>query len=77
MMSSILSMPIKSLYALGLIALLSACNGEPLNNPYQPKDAALSVLYSSFQERPKHLDPAVAYSENEYAFIGQIYEPPV
>ena len=30
---------------------------------------------SSFQERPKHLDPARSYSSNEYAFIAQIYEP--
>ncbi len=33
-------------------------------------------MYQSFEERPKHFDPAVAYSENEYAFIAQIYEPP-
>ena len=35
-----------------------------------------SILFSSFSERPKHLDPAVSYSSNEYAIIGQIYEPP-
>jgi hypothetical protein len=34
-------------------------------------------LYSSFAERPKHLDPARAYSSNEYTFIAQIYEPPL
>jgi ABC-type transport system substrate-binding protein len=33
------------------------------------------VLYQSFSERPKHLDPAKAYSNDEYAFLGQIYEP--
>ncbi len=37
---------------------------------------SMAVLYQSFSERPKHLDPATAYSENEYAFIAQIYEPP-
>lgn len=45
------------------------------NNPYARSDATNSILYSSFSERPKHLDPAVAYAANEYAFIAQIYEP--
>ncbi len=35
------------------------------------------TLFSSFSERPKHLDPARAYSSNEIEFIGQIYEPPL
>ncbi|MFI3135792.1 MAG: ABC transporter substrate-binding protein [Methylococcaceae bacterium] len=78
MMSSILSMPIKRLRVLLLlVALLTACDLTPLNNPHPPEDNAGSVLYSSFSERPKHLDPAVAYSSNEYTFIGQIYEPPL
>jgi ABC-type transport system substrate-binding protein len=33
-------------------------------------------LYSAFSEQPKHLDPAIAYSEDEYKFIAQVYEPP-
>ncbi len=56
---------------------LVACNDGVLNNPYSV--AAVenqAVLYSSFSERPKHLDPAKSYSSNEYVFIGQIYEPP-
>jgi ABC-type transport system substrate-binding protein len=55
---------------------LNACDYSELNNPYAEEDENLPVLYQSFSERPKHLDPAVAYSENEYAFIAQIYEPP-
>jgi len=58
------------------ILFLSACDVSQLNNPYQPGEAGLSVLYSSFSERPKHLDPAISYSANENVFIGQIYEPP-
>jgi ABC-type transport system substrate-binding protein len=46
-----------------------------LNNPYSEDEGNLSVLYESFAERPKHLDPAVAYSSNEYSILGQIYEP--
>ena len=59
-----------------LTLLLNSCDSTALNNPYPPQSDNLSVLYSSFSERPKHLDPAVAYSANEYIFIGQIYEPP-
>ena len=57
--------------------VLSACDTTQLNNPYDPATSGLSILYSSFSERPKHLDPAIAYSANEYTFIGQIYEPPL
>jgi oligopeptide transport system substrate-binding protein len=76
-MSSFLSMKIQTSKILLLLSLfLTACDVSQLNNPY-PEDAGKrSVLYQSFSERPKHLDPAVAYSENEYAFIAQIYEPP-
>ncbi|MGR9099141.1 MAG: ABC transporter substrate-binding protein [Gammaproteobacteria bacterium] len=56
--------------------LLSSCGEAPLNSPYPDSDSRQSVLYTSFTERPKHLDPAVSYSANEYVLIGQIYEPP-
>jgi ABC-type transport system substrate-binding protein len=58
-----------------LCSMLLACSSR-LNNPYADDDGDKAVLYSSFTERPKHLDPAVAYSENEYVFVAQIYEPP-
>ena len=60
-----------------LCLFLTACDISQLNNPYPVDEGKLSILYQSFSERPKHLDPAVAYSENEYAFIAQIYEPPL
>ncbi|MDQ7089702.1 MAG: ABC transporter substrate-binding protein [Methylococcales bacterium] len=59
-----------------IIGLLSACDLTELNNPYPTEDDSLNNLYASFSERPKHLDPAVSYSANEYTFIAQIYEPP-
>lgn len=46
------------------------------NNPYPEADRTANILYAAFNERPKHLDPARSYSENEYAFIAQVYEPP-
>ncbi len=54
----------------------SSAASAQLNNPYTEDEGTQSVLYESFSERPKHFDPAVAYSSNEYAFIAQIYEPP-
>jgi ABC-type transport system substrate-binding protein len=58
------------------LILLSACDSQ-LNNPYSDNDTNQSVLYESFSERPKHLDPVSAYSSNEFAIIAQIYEPPL
>lgn len=55
--------------------MLSACTNSPWNDPYSEALSGGKVVYSSFSERPKHLDPARSYSSNEYAFIGQIYEP--
>lgn len=65
-----------------LSALLAAvlplgCGDAPWNDPYPRDQSAANVLYRSFSERPKHLDPARSYSSNEYAFIAQIYEPPL
>ncbi|MEA3276465.1 MAG: ABC transporter substrate-binding protein [Pseudomonadota bacterium] len=57
--------------------LLSACGDSPWNDPYPRDQAGSNIVYSSFTERPKHLDPVRSYSANEYAFLGQIYEPPL
>jgi len=53
---------------------LISCSDGIYNNPYGEK-AKKNFLFSSFQERPKHLDPAKSYSSNEYTFLAQIYEP--
>jgi oligopeptide transport system substrate-binding protein len=49
----------------------------PWNNPYPEDQSGQNVLYGAFSERPKHMDPVRSYSANEYAFIAQIYEPPL
>jgi ABC-type transport system substrate-binding protein len=67
----------KRLAAYLLLLLLAACDGGLWNNPYPAADAGQSILYTAFTERPKHLDPAQAYSENEYEFISNIYAPPL
>ncbi|MEI6413870.1 MAG: ABC transporter substrate-binding protein, partial [Pseudomonadota bacterium] len=62
-----------------LIAGLLACGAPltPWNSPYASGQTSALVFYSSFEERPKHLDPVRSYSSNEYEFIAQIYEPPL
>lgn len=65
------------IYAAILASSLAACDGTPLNDPYPADQNGQAILYSSFSERPKHLDPAIAYSSNEFSFISQIYEPPL
>lgn len=65
------------LFAGFLAGLLSACGEAPWNDPYPRGQGSSNVVYSSFTERPKHLDPVRSYSSNEYAFIAQIYEPPL
>ncbi|TAK09197.1 MAG: peptide ABC transporter substrate-binding protein [Candidatus Manganitrophaceae bacterium] len=65
----------KLIAALLLLSFIG-CAGPPLNNPYPRQEEGKNILYSSFSERPKHLDPAQSYSSNEVTFTGQIYEPP-
>ncbi len=72
--------PVRTCFRISIFAiffLLSACGKPPWNNPYPVAEAEKSTLYTSFTERPKHLDPAVSYSSNEYNIIAQIYEPPL
>ena len=71
-LSSIISLSAGLLVAI----YLSGCTDGVWNSPYPKQLEQGKTLYSSFSERPKHLDPAKSYSANEYAFIAQIYEPP-
>ncbi|MBU1365502.1 MAG: ABC transporter substrate-binding protein [Gammaproteobacteria bacterium] len=56
--------------------VLSAC-GQAWNDPYPAADAGRNILYTAFTDRPKHLDPARSYAEDEVTFTAQIYEPPL
>lgn len=56
--------------------VLSAC-GEVWNDPYPAAESGRNILYTGFTERPKHLDPAQSYTEDEIAFTAQVYEPPL
>ena len=57
--------------------LILACSDPSLNNPYPATESNRNIYYDTFSKRPKHLDPALSYSANEYVFLGQIYEPPL
>ncbi len=63
------------LAGLVLLCLLAGCGEQPLNDPYPKDQARQNILYSAFTERPKHLDPARSYSEDEARYVAQIYEP--
>jgi ABC-type transport system substrate-binding protein len=67
----------KRLFCITLLALLGACDSGVWNNPYPAEVKNQSTFYTAFTERPKHLDPVQAYSENEYVFLAQIYQPPL
>ena len=62
-------------YAAICLAALTGC-GQTWNDPYPASGAGDNTLYTSFTERPKHLDPAQAYTEDEAEFLSQTYEPP-
>jgi oligopeptide transport system substrate-binding protein len=53
----------------GLLAL-AGCT----NNPYPDADRDQKVLYSSFGDAPKTLDPAVAYTTAEHVITGNVYD---
>ena len=66
---------LKCLISTGLLAALCACS-DAWNNPYSALEAADNTLYTSFTERPKHLDPAQSYTSDEAEFTAQVYQPP-
>lgn len=57
--------------------LMSGCSDSLWNSPHPQGESEGSVIYNSFSERPKHLDPVRAYSTAESRFIDQIYDAPL
>ncbi len=53
-----------------LALALSSCS----NDPYPPETGDEKVLYSSFVEAPRTLDPATAYTTNAHAITGAVYD---
>ncbi|NJA88764.1 ABC transporter substrate-binding protein [Rhodocyclus tenuis] len=67
---------LRSCFCLLPLAFLAACGAE-WNDPYPATERGGNILYSAFTERPRHLDPAQSYTEDEGVFTAQIYEPPL
>jgi ABC-type transport system substrate-binding protein len=55
---------------LGCLAAAGGCT----NSPYPDADRDRKVIYSSFTEAPKTLDPAVAYTTAEHVITGNVYD---
>src|SRR5262245_33574466 len=55
-----------------VLALLAAV--ACTNNPYPGADDRQKVLYTNYQEPPKTLDPAVAYSTADHVITGAVYD---
>ncbi|MGB8433305.1 MAG: peptide ABC transporter substrate-binding protein, partial [Burkholderiales bacterium] len=62
--------------ALAALLVVGGC-AEVWNDPYPGADRGRNILYTSFIDRPKTLDPARSYTSDEWGFIQQIYEPPL
>ncbi len=60
-----------------LLILTSTTYAATWNNPYDADKVGQDVLFTSFSAPPKHLDPVISYSSNEWGIISQIYEPPL
>lgn len=56
--------------ALACLAAALGCT----NNPYSESDASAKVLYDHFEEPPKTLDPAVAYTTAEHEITGNVFD---
>ena len=65
------------LLLLAAVFFSAGCRDGVWNNPYPASAEGADTHYSSFSERPKHLDPARSYASNEWAIISQVYEPPL
>ena len=60
----------RALVAIAASAVWLACS----NNPYPGADDKSKVLYTSFGEAPKTLDPAVSYNVGSHAILAGICE---
>jgi len=57
-------------------ALAAALVSGGCNSPYPESEEKEKVIYTTFEEEPKHLDPAQSYGSGESYFMGQTLEPP-
>ena len=58
------------------LCCLAACGPVP-NDPYPVGENRQDILYTAFIDRPRHLDPAQSFAEDEATFLYQIVEAPL
>ena len=61
--------------AVALTVLAASCG--VVNEPVSRDELERNLLFSSYQETPKHLDSVASYSNNETPWTYAIYEPPL
>ncbi|MSQ47291.1 MAG: peptide ABC transporter substrate-binding protein [Deltaproteobacteria bacterium] len=66
-----ITLRLRTLLVLAFCLFLTGCT----NNPYRSSEVGRNIYYDTFTSEPKHLDPARAYSADEYEVMNQIYEP--
>jgi len=64
----------RALAALAAAAALAAVAGGCTNNPYPEADSERKILYGVFNDAPRTLDPAKAYTTNATQVNGNIYD---
>src|SRR5262245_60818212 len=61
-------------HAAAVLLLVVGLGAGCTNNPYPGADDSDKVLYLNYQEPPKTLDPAVAYSTADHVITGAVYD---
>ncbi len=56
------------------IALVAVAIAACSNDPYPASDSSKRVIYSNFDDPPRTLDPAVAYSTTDHMVTGNVYD---
>lgn len=59
---------------IGIAALICLVVSACSNNPYPNENSDRKILYKSYREAPRTLDPAVAYTTNAHAITGEVYD---
>jgi hypothetical protein len=61
--------------AVAFTVLAAGCG--VVNEPVSREELERNLLFSSYQETPKHLDSVASYSNNETPWTYAVYEPPL
>ncbi len=62
-------------HVFALASVVAGCG--VVNEPVSPEELAQNLLFTSYQETPKHLDSVASYSNNETPWTYAVYEPPL